>query len=128
MTHILVIDDAPEIITMLKTVLSSDSCRIQTALNGLEGIRLLRKFRFDVVITDIIMPEGDGFEVIMEISHMQPQPRVIVMTGGSGYLSREYIANIASTMKVQRVLFKPFSIDELLDEVFLLERHSRKAA
>lgn len=118
MTTILVIDDEQEITTVLETALSSDTCRVQTAHNGREGLRLLKRDPFDVVITDIIMPELDGFEVIMEVNRMLHPPRVIVMTGGTKHLSREYLAEVARTLSVEQVLFKPFSIDELLDTVF----------
>ena len=128
MTTILVIDDEQEITTVLEAVLSSGTCRVQTARNGREGLRLLRRYPFDVVITDIIMPEIDGFEVIMEVNRMLQPPRVIVMTGGTKHLSREYLAEVARTLSVEQVLFKPFSIDELLDIVFPEEEYAVAAA
>jgi DNA-binding NtrC family response regulator len=118
MTNILVIDDCHEITTMLETILSSDTCYVQTAHSGRSGMQVLRTYPFDVVITDIVMPESDGFEVIMEINRMQPRPRVIAMTGGTVHLSREYLSGVAVAMKVQQVLYKPFTIDELLGSVF----------
>jgi len=114
MTNILVIDDDPQITTMLETILSSSTCCVQTAGSGRIGMQLLRERPFDVVITDIVMPESDGFEVIMEVNRMEPRPRVIAMTGGSARLSREYLSGVASVMCVHQVLHKPFSIDELL--------------
>jgi CheY-like chemotaxis protein len=128
MTSILVIDDEQEITTMLKTALSGYTCSVQTAHNGLEGLRLLGRHPFDVVITDIIMPELDGFEVIMAVNRMQQPPRVIAMTGGTKHLSREYLAEVARTLSVEQVLFKPFSIDELLDAVFPDEEYAVAAA
>ena len=127
MTNILVIDDNPEITTMLKTVLSSDTCRVQTARNGRYGVQLLRNYPFDVVISDIVMPESDGFEVIMEISRMQPRPRVIAMTGGTARLSREYLSGMAHAMNVHQVLYKPFGIDELLEAVYMDEGRAAAA-
>jgi YesN/AraC family two-component response regulator len=128
MTTILVIDDEQNITSALEAALSSRNCCVQTAHNGREGLRLLRKYRFDVVITDIIMPEIDGFEVIMEINRMLHRPRVIVMTGGTMHLSREYLAEVARTLSVEHVLFKPFSIYELLDTVFPQEEYAAAAA
>jgi two-component system cell cycle response regulator CpdR len=118
MTNILVIDDDPVITNLLEQALSSDTHCVQTANNGRAGMQLLRESSFDVVITDIVMPDFDGFEVIMAINGMQPRPRVIAMTGGTLRLSREYLAKMANTLKVQQVLHKPFSIDELLESVF----------
>ena len=128
MTNILVIDDEQEIRTVLKLALSSDTCRVQTAHNGLEGLRLLRRYPFDLVITDIVMPELDGFEVIMAVNRMLHPPRVIVITGGTMHLSREYLAEVARTLSVEQVLYKPFSIDELLDTVFPEEDYTVAAA
>lgn len=128
MTTILVIDDEQEITTVLKTALSSDTCRVQTAHNGREGLRLLSRHPFDVVITEIIMPEIDGFEVIMEVNRMLQPPRVIVITGGTKHLSREYLAEVARTLSVEQVLFKPFSIDELVDTIFPEEAYAVAAA
>jgi YesN/AraC family two-component response regulator len=128
MTNILVIDDEQEITSTLESVLSSPTCHVQTAHNGRDGLRLLRKCRFDVVITDIVMPELDGFEVIMEINRMLRRPRVIVITGGTMHLSREYLAEVSRTLSVEHVLFKPFSIDELLDTVFPQEEYAVAAA
>lgn len=128
MTNILVIDDEKEITSKLESVLSSSSCHVQTAHNGRDGLRMLRRYPFDVVITDIIMPEIDGFEVIMEINQMRQRPRVIVMTGGTMHLSREYLAEVARTLSVEQVLFKPFSINELLDTVFPEEEFAIAAA
>ncbi len=118
MTNILVIDDEKEITSMLELVLAGDTCRVRTAHNGREGLQLLRRFPFDLVITDIIMPEVDGFEVIMEINKMPERPQVIVITGGTMHLSREYLAEVAKTLSVEHILYKPFSIDDLLDMIF----------
>lgn len=109
---------------MLKTILSSESCWVQTARNGRNGLQVLRTYPFDVVITDIVMPESDGFEVITEINQLLPRPRVIAMTGGTPRLSREYMSSMANAMSVHLVLYKPFSIEELLDLVFLDEGHA----
>jgi DNA-binding response OmpR family regulator len=115
MTNILVIDDDPHIIAMLEAILSSESCCVQTAPNGRTGLNMLRERSFDVVITDIVMPESDGFEVIMEINRMKPHPLVIAMTGGSVNLSQEYLSDVARSLKVHRVLYKPFTMGELLE-------------
>jgi len=127
MTNILVIDDNQEVTAMLEKILVSDTCSVKKALGGRQGLQLLRNGRFDVVITDIIMPDVDGFELIMEITRMRPRPRVIVMTGGTKYLSLDYLYGVATAMGVHRVLYKPFSVDDLLDAVFLSD-DDREAA
>ena len=118
MTNILVIDDDPEITSMLEAVLSSDIHHVQTTNSGREGLRLLRENPFDVVITDIIMPWVDGFEIIMEINRMHQPPRVIAMTGGTATLSQEYLSIVANGLSAQQVLLKPFTMDQLKASVF----------
>jgi len=113
MSSILVIDDDPEIRELMERVLSSDTNRVQTADSGKTGMQLLRESPFDIVITDILMPDFDGFEVIMEINSMEPRPRLIAMTGGSVNLSREYLLRVATVLKVEQVLHKPFTVEQL---------------
>jgi len=121
MSDILVIDDDTEITTMLEMILTDSAHRVQTAGNGMVGLKLLRQHNYDLVITDIIMPEVDGFEVIMAINGMHPRPRVIAMTCGSERLSHQYLAEVAAALNVEQVLHKPFSIDELLAVVHVPE-------
>jgi CheY-like chemotaxis protein len=127
MINILVIDDDPHIRTMLETILSNGACCVQVACNGMAGLQLLREHTFDVVITDILMPESDGFEVIMAINRMQPRPRVIAMTGGTASLNREYLSGVANAMCVHQVLYKPFTIDNLLEVVGVSKAAGRVA-
>ncbi|MBK5273469.1 MAG: response regulator [Desulfuromonadales bacterium] len=118
MTNILVIDNNHDITVMLETVLSSDTCRVQSVQDGRYGLHVLRRDAFDVVLTDVFMPEPDGFDMIKELNGIQPRPRVIAMTGGTGRLSREYLKCVANERNVQQVLYKPFTVDELLDSIF----------
>jgi CheY-like chemotaxis protein len=119
MTNILIIDANPAVTSLLESALAGDSCCVQTVRRGQAGLSLMAKQAFDVVIADIFMPDYDGFEVIMEINNMQPRPKVIAMTGWTGETNREYLTQIANNLSVQRLLFKPFSMVELLDTVFL---------
>lgn len=119
MTNILIIEEDLAITTLLEAALASDSCSVLTVKKGQTALRLLKERRFDVVIADIIMPDFDGFEVIMEINCMKPRPRVIAMTGWSGSINREYLTEVANALSVECLLYKPFSINELLESVFL---------
>jgi DNA-binding response OmpR family regulator len=113
MSNILVIDDDPHTTSMLETALTLQSHWVKTAVGGRTGLKLLKEETFDIVITDIIMPDVDGFEIIMEINRMQRRPQVIAMSGGSNKLSREYLSEVARGLRVKRVLHKPFTIKEL---------------
>lgn len=120
MINILIIEDDAAIASMLESALSSDH-RVRTSHNGQVALQVLRENRFDLVITDITMPGFDGFEVIMDINRMQPRPGVIAMTGHTGSQNREYLSNIANALNVYRMLYKPFSIAELMKSVVQFE-------
>jgi CheY-like chemotaxis protein len=117
MSRILVIDDDLEISALLKRALSGNSHYVQTASNGREGLRLLGESPYDIVITDIIMPEVDGFEVIMAIKKMPLHPRIIAISGGSAGIPKDDLLMVAKAMGVHRILQKPFLIDELIAAV-----------
>jgi len=112
MAHILVIDDEPHIRNILEKLLSRDGHRVDTAENGLIVGKLGKQFSYDLVITDLVMPEIDGFEVINEIKQMTPQIPIIVITGGSARLDRDYLLSMARLMPVCRVVAKPINFDE----------------
>jgi len=113
MSNILIIDNDFENTMNLKMILSSDSHNVQVANNGRKGLQLLKESGFDVVIIEIIMPDLDGFEVIMQINGMQVQPRVIATIRSSANLDRGYLMRVAKVLKAHHVLYKPFSADEI---------------
>lgn len=113
MAHILVIDDEPHIRTILEKLLSRDGHQVDTAENGLIGCKQGNLFSYDLVITDMVMPEKDGFEVIREFSKQLPPPPIIVITGGSERVDRGYLLSMARLLPVSRVLSKPINYEEL---------------
>ncbi|MDR3578494.1 MAG: response regulator [Oryzomonas sp.] len=94
MARILLIDDEPQIVTTLSTFLGREGHVVVSAGDGKEGLKILTGSCFDIVITDIIMPECDGFEVLMSIEKMPNRPKIIAMSGGSSYLVQEYLLDI----------------------------------
>jgi CheY-like chemotaxis protein len=113
MASILLIDDDPHVREALTGCLSLDGHLVHAAENGRAGIEILRTTAVDVVITDIIMPEQDGFEVIMSLGARLQPPKVIAMTGGSAYLDHDMLLKIAANMKVNKVLHKPVRYEVL---------------
>jgi len=72
----------------------------------------LKKYTPDVVVTDIIMPERNGIEVILEIKRNYPSIRVIAISGG-GRLNANTHLNIARDLGVAAIMLKPIKLDEL---------------
>jgi signal transduction histidine kinase len=78
---ILLIEDEARLRDNLQTLLQSEGYCVTTAQNGVEGIKQLRKEPFDLVITDLVMPEVDGFQVLEYLKAYSPETVVVVMTG-----------------------------------------------
>lgn len=81
MAKILVIDDQRAIRTSLKDILELEGHTIELAENGVEGIDKFNADSFDMVITDIKMPEMDGMEVLSKIMELKPETAVIMISG-----------------------------------------------
>jgi DNA-binding NtrC family response regulator len=113
MAHILVIDDEPPLRAVLEKVLMLDGHRVDTAENGKQGLKLLELFSYDLVITDIVMPEKDGFEVIGELHRKFSHTKLIAITGGTARLGQDYLMSAAKTMRVNKVFAKPLNYEKL---------------
>ncbi len=81
MARILVIDDDGDILRLLASVLGNQGYDVETAADGREGIELLEKASFDLVLTDLTMPEVDGMGVLEYLSSHFPETLCIVLTG-----------------------------------------------
>jgi len=91
MAKILVMDDEPFILLMIKKMLEKEGHEVDLALNGKDGLELFEKFKPDLVITDIIMPQKEGLEIILELRQKHPELKIIAISGGGrvgpdGYL------------------------------------------
>jgi DNA-binding response OmpR family regulator len=86
---------------------------VTEARDGREGLDYFYRSGADLVITDIVMPEKEGFEVLMELRKVRPPVKLIAMSGG-GRQSPADVLNIAKHLGAARVLSKPFSNDELV--------------
>lgn len=113
---ILVVDDEPELRDLMTRVLKRGGHQVTCAANGLEASRAVANQHFDVVVTDVIMPEKDGIQVINELRRKYPQVKIIAMSGG-GHVSRDQYLKIAKGLGAHALLEKPFSNDELLATV-----------
>jgi DNA-binding NtrC family response regulator len=113
---ILVIDDEPALREILSQVLTGAGHRVVGAGNGKEASKALSARAFDVVLTDVIMPEKDGMQVISELRKKFPEVRIIAMSGG-GHVPRDQYLKIAKGLGAHAVLEKPFANQKLLDTV-----------
>jgi CheY-like chemotaxis protein len=113
---ILVVDDESELREIIRHVLTAAGHRVTEAANGAEGIKIFGREHFDIVVTDVIMPEKDGMQVISELRKKSPGVKIIAMSGG-GHVPREQYLKLAKALGAQVVLEKPFNNKALLEAV-----------
>jgi DNA-binding response OmpR family regulator len=114
MARILLIEDHNELRTMLRATLTAARHTVIEARDGNEGLALFRQGGADLVVTDIVMPEKEGFAVLMELRTVQPPVKVIAMSGGGASGSgADYLAT-ATLLGAATVLPKPFRTEALL--------------
>lgn len=116
MKRILIIDDEPDILMMLKKMLERAGFEVDLAVNGESGMQLFISQSADMVITDIIMPEKEGLEIIREMKQLKPDLKIIAISGG-GRLSAESYLDTAKMFGADRVFQKPFRQAELITAV-----------
>ncbi len=117
MARILVIDDEPHLLILVESFLLQNGHEVDLADNGKAGLKLIERNLYDLVITDIVMPDKDGLEVIMELKSRVPRIRSIVMSGGGDRLNNKELLHIAKLMGADRVLPKPLDFTTLLAAV-----------
>lgn len=117
MAKILVIDDEEQLRDLLKQMLSRDGHEVQTAFDGVEGMKMFGQFNPDLVITDIIMPNKDGIEVITELLCGNSGTPIIAISGGRCAITAEFNLESAELLGVKGILSKPFTRDQLRETV-----------
>ena len=110
---ILVADDEEGIRHLLRQWLEGRGHVVVTVGSALEASRLLRNQPFDLVITDVVMPDGDGFELIAAFRQAQPHTRIVAISGGGKYLEGNDCLRMARGLGAHAVVMKPFSWEQL---------------
>lgn len=113
--QVLVADDEPTFRQTIGDILRKYGMEPTLVANGAEALKLMEQRDFDLIISDIKMPDKNGYEVFAAARKKQPTPPVILMTG-FGYDPNHSIVR-ASQEGLQAVLFKPFKVNQLLGEV-----------
>jgi len=116
MQRVLIIDDDEQVRALLYEILDRAGFEVMEAANGAEGLKLYRSQPTDLVITDLIMPEKEGVETIMELRDQFRDARIIAISGGQRTGGRDYLP-IAARLGARRTVAKPFSRQEILEAV-----------
>lgn len=124
MASILVIDDDEFVRSLVTRALAQEGHRVDVAPDGATGLDLYRSARFDLVVTDILMPGKEGIEFILELREEDPSIPVLAISGGG-------VAGVSSTLQDARMLGadatlpKPFDVEALQRAVSGLLEGSR---
>jgi DNA-binding response OmpR family regulator len=113
MADILVIDDEAALRRLVARILRAEGHAVREAPNGREGLRLFREARPDLVITDIVMPDQEGIETILELRREEPDFPILAISGGGEGIYLRMAAGVGAT----ETLAKPFGADELVAAV-----------
>ncbi len=117
--HILVIDDEPQILRAIRTILTEKQFKVTTASRGEEGLTLAATNEPDLIILDLGLPDMDGVEVCTRLREWTQIPIIILSVRDS---ERDKVA--ALDMGADDYLTKPFGIEELLARVRVALRHA----
>ena len=116
MARILVVDDNDKVRMMLRMTLESEGYEVSEAPDGDVAIQLFQETPVDLVITDIVMPEKEGIETIMELRRIAPELKIIAISGGGRIRPENYLYT-AQVCGANKTFVKPIDQSVLLDTI-----------
>jgi YesN/AraC family two-component response regulator len=116
MAKILIIDDDPTILTMLERMLKRAGYEVDTASNGSEGLTKIESCPPDLLITDIVMPEKEGLELIFYLRAKNPGLKIVAISGGGRFHYEGYLTS-AKLLGADLIFQKPLVHKEFVQAV-----------
>lgn len=117
MAQVLIVDDDPICRAIAVEALTQDGHVCQEAEDGEVATRRLGEAPVDLVLTDLLMPNKEGIETIIEIRKLWPDVKIIAMSGGSGAASPDQLLQMAVRLGADETLVKPLRAQALTDTV-----------
>ncbi|MEO5378210.1 MAG: response regulator [Magnetococcus sp. DMHC-6] len=117
MARILIVEDDHETRTYIVQILKSAGYSVQESENGLTSLEQIRKESIDLIITDIFMPNMDGFELLSTIALCCPDRKVIVISGGGMTMTKKLIQKASKKFGAIDFIAKPFKGSEIIHKV-----------
>ncbi|NNM52459.1 MAG: response regulator [Pseudomonadales bacterium] len=111
--RILVVEDDLQLREFLEDMLTSSGYNVALSHHGEDGLQMLQNQAFDLLITDLVMPERDGVSLIAMMKRLQPKLRIIAMSGRSKTDLDIDSLQLVRVLGADVTLQKPFSIEEL---------------
>ena len=116
MANILLVEDEEQLRSMLKEVLQSAGHLVREAENGKIALNVYAERPAELVITDLIMPEKEGLEIIRELKRGKAKVKIIAISGGGRNDAQDYL-DLARRFGADRTIAKPFSNREILEVI-----------
>jgi len=116
--NILIIDDQDAVRQSVRKILELEGHTVTESSSGQDGLSLIRSQTFDLLITDIFMPETDGLEVIQKLHQENPNLKILAITGGGTTGGFNFLPQ-AKAFGAHATLHKPFLREELLEALQL---------
>lgn len=112
--YILLAEDEPEISNLITRWLEHDGHHVTCAANGAEAAAISQAKEFDLVVTDMLMPETDGMQLIAIIKKVHPKTRILAISGGGHALDGLDCLRMAKAMGADGAVKKPFKRDSFM--------------
>ena len=113
MINVVLIDDDESTIDLITAFLPKENYSVFSTLSAKTGVEYIKNNHVDVLITDIIMPEVSGLEVISEMIRIKPNLKIIAISGGGAINTKQFLA-LAGGLGAHKILSKPFVANDLL--------------
>lgn len=113
MANILVLDDDKDILNLLGTILRQSGHLVHCLEDGRQAFTIHKESPIDLIITDILMPEFDGIEVIRQFRQLSPKLKIIAISGG-GYTDPQQFLSMAQRLGADATFNKPFDWNALV--------------
>jgi PAS domain S-box-containing protein len=117
--RVLVVDDDAGVCNSLRDVLRDEHCRVFTANSGVDALKVFAREPVDVVLSDVVMPDMDGYDLYMELKERSPQTPVVLMT--AYYYDKDHVIKRSRLEGLDQVIFKkpidPKRLKTILEQV-----------
>ena len=114
---VLIADDEDSIATLVRRCVESAGHRAVCVSSAKQASAELMKAPFDLVITDVLMPDGDGLDLISGLKKAQPTARILAISGGGRYMEGDDCLRMARGLGAHAAITKPFNCEQLLEAV-----------
>jgi PAS domain S-box-containing protein len=102
--RVLVVDDDLGVCQSLRDLLTDEHCDVRMANGGLEALQVLERHSVDVVLSDVVMPDMDGYDLYMELKERRPETPVVLMT--AYYFDKDHVIKRSRLEGLEQVIFK----------------------